>query len=840
MADQSHIDILAQGVSAWNDWQKKYPYIDPKLDGADLSGRDLSGTLLVSADLSRAVLSYARLIGAKLSRSNLTSAILHGADVAEAILYRANIAGTDLSGALNLTQAQVDAAFGDASTKLPAGVTAPWDWRPYRDILRESAALGNEWRKKHERAPLDLSATSFIGANLQRVDFWKCDLRNCDFSNANLQYANLEDANLTGACFDHTSLSDANLTSANINDAMFSMAKGLAQDQLEDARGNEETKLPEHLAAPLQWSRYRSTSLLRSLQFDFTSGPLRSYLRRPLSELANGRTLAIVLAGESPIIFQSEEALPAADLRRAFFVALNSELRAVELCRFAVAAELFRNFVLQLTADISLNLASLLSDEKRLRAECTVTLTRGTRHVLERLQDTWLQQEHEWRYENIEKPLGSEFVRLFGEGEIVQVSNLRMCLRTPEAAQERPSLRSQAGPGRSGEIMADSPSQRARLGPSTEPKTVSWDGMIDVVTVNGEEISAAAISDSGTGVDHINFMLPDDLAAAARLRALAYKISLDMDASRGPQEVWCSVFAPACVELGAAIEIQVVLHWHKEILHVVRAAMKANPSARRRGYQALGARLEHGQTVTVYLECPDLLVAEPIRSTRWEGRVRAIAFPAEVISGTKKAALQGVAHVCVDEIPIGEVPFDLTVIAPAALAAGNVDHCAMAFANVAGIRDPQPVVPVSKEARRYRKAFLSYSRKDVAYASIFAEGLSSNEIELFVDVTSLEPGDDWNSTIKEAIRNADLFFLLWSRNAHESKWVLGECEEACAQWQSTRGLKPLIRPMVLQEGVPKPPHCIADLHCDSRWRLMRLAGEHPLFSPNKDTAQSGS
>ncbi|WP_326846278.1 pentapeptide repeat-containing protein [Streptomyces kaniharaensis] len=79
-----------------------------RLRGADLRGANLRGALLVAADLSGADLRLADLIGAD--------------------LRDANLAGADLTDALFLTQAQLNAARGDAGTRLPAGLVRPAHW----------------------------------------------------------------------------------------------------------------------------------------------------------------------------------------------------------------------------------------------------------------------------------------------------------------------------------------------------------------------------------------------------------------------------------------------------------------------------------------------------------------------------------------------------------------------------------------------------------------------------------------------------------------------------------------------------------------------------------------
>ncbi|MFF7456781.1 pentapeptide repeat-containing protein [Kitasatospora sp. NPDC008115] len=79
-----------------------------RLRGADLRGANLRGALLVAADLAGADLRLADLVGAD--------------------LRDANLAGADLTEALFLTQAQLNAARGDATTRLPSALKRPTHW----------------------------------------------------------------------------------------------------------------------------------------------------------------------------------------------------------------------------------------------------------------------------------------------------------------------------------------------------------------------------------------------------------------------------------------------------------------------------------------------------------------------------------------------------------------------------------------------------------------------------------------------------------------------------------------------------------------------------------------
>lgn len=90
---------------------------------ADLRGVDLAGRDLRRRDLAGALLRGAVLIGADLRGADLGPADLLGAD-----LRGADVRGTQLSGALFLTQSQLEAARGDATTTVPAAARRPAHW----------------------------------------------------------------------------------------------------------------------------------------------------------------------------------------------------------------------------------------------------------------------------------------------------------------------------------------------------------------------------------------------------------------------------------------------------------------------------------------------------------------------------------------------------------------------------------------------------------------------------------------------------------------------------------------------------------------------------------------
>ena len=68
MANPEHVDILKQGVDAWNAWRQDNPDLAPDLSHADPHGANLSDANLSNANLSNANLSVANLEGVDLWR----------------------------------------------------------------------------------------------------------------------------------------------------------------------------------------------------------------------------------------------------------------------------------------------------------------------------------------------------------------------------------------------------------------------------------------------------------------------------------------------------------------------------------------------------------------------------------------------------------------------------------------------------------------------------------------------------------------------------------------------------------------------------------------------------
>lgn len=90
------------------------------------------GANLIAVDLRRIDLRGANLRGACLIAADLRGTDLSGTDFIGADFRDADLRGADLTKSIFLTQAQLNAAKGDTSTKLPSSLTRPTHWGTFK------------------------------------------------------------------------------------------------------------------------------------------------------------------------------------------------------------------------------------------------------------------------------------------------------------------------------------------------------------------------------------------------------------------------------------------------------------------------------------------------------------------------------------------------------------------------------------------------------------------------------------------------------------------------------------------------------------------------------------
>jgi hypothetical protein len=138
---------------------------------------------------------------------------------------------------------ELDAAFAHTEwlTQAPAAalvhVDVPAERARVNDLLRQAGDLA-----RGDAGP-DHRGAELAGADLRRVDLRRACLRGARLLGADLREADLRDADLTGA-----DLRAASLHGADLRGALF-----VTQSQLESARGDARTRLPEQRTRPAHW-----------------------------------------------------------------------------------------------------------------------------------------------------------------------------------------------------------------------------------------------------------------------------------------------------------------------------------------------------------------------------------------------------------------------------------------------------------------------------------------------------------------------------------------------------------------------------------------------------------
>ncbi len=187
MASEEHLNLLQQGVEAWNAWRIKEPLGRPDLRGAYLGGAYLNGGDFRRADLGEANLGGAFLNGACLFKADVSGAHLREAHLRKAELSEADLTGAQLSGA-RMMEARLKRARLDGAVLTEANL--------------RKANLGEA----------NLSRADLTLANLDGADLRMAKLSGAYLSCANLSGARLNGADLRGAILVETNLANADLT----------------------------------------------------------------------------------------------------------------------------------------------------------------------------------------------------------------------------------------------------------------------------------------------------------------------------------------------------------------------------------------------------------------------------------------------------------------------------------------------------------------------------------------------------------------------------------------------------------------------------------------------------
>jgi uncharacterized protein YjbI with pentapeptide repeats len=210
----------------------------PGISRGDLSEADLSGARLDAANLSSAQLGKVNLSGVQALDVNLSGARLDEASLRGAQLDLVNLSGARLFHA-DLSGARLDIVNLSDATLTVANLSGV----KFTEVNLSRASLG---AANLSGAFLDI--TNLSGAFLITANLSGAKLKETDLSGADLTQANLSDAQLGGV-----KLSGARLNGANMSGAKLARTVGLTQAQLDVARGDATTQLPDELHRPTSW-----------------------------------------------------------------------------------------------------------------------------------------------------------------------------------------------------------------------------------------------------------------------------------------------------------------------------------------------------------------------------------------------------------------------------------------------------------------------------------------------------------------------------------------------------------------------------------------------------------
>ena len=208
------------------------------LTGADLSGKDLTGMILRGAGLTDVDLTGTVLIGVDLSDANLTGfdfygkdltgIILVGADLSHANLYNFDLSGLDLSYA-NLSGQDLSAH--DLTNVILTGANLSNSILPDNGLskknFQETIFDGVDLSGK-DLSESDFDSASFVNTDMRNTTLKASTFLTVDFTK--IKNKSLAGADLSGASFAHSNLSDVNLSGVILDATNFWKADLSGQD----------------------------------------------------------------------------------------------------------------------------------------------------------------------------------------------------------------------------------------------------------------------------------------------------------------------------------------------------------------------------------------------------------------------------------------------------------------------------------------------------------------------------------------------------------------------------------------------------------------------------------
>jgi hypothetical protein len=255
-------------------------------------------------------------------------------------------------------------------------------------------------------------------------------------------------------------------------------------------------------------------------------------------------------------------------------------------------------------------------------------------------------------------------------------------------------------------------------------------------------------------------------------------------------------FAPQQAAKGESFLVQVFVGKTGEDEDLVKsAAFASDPATSKRGIASLDVELIDGDRLDIKLEAAGLVLQDSEQSLLWRGQPRSCAFIVAVPGGFPDTHSIIQIRVYLQAIPVGRITFSVPIreqVSSSALSA------------------------VGEVSRVYRRAFLSYASPDRPEVIKRAQALRAANIEFFMDLLTLEPGERWERRLYVEIDKCDLFLLFWSSAARNSSWIAKEisyAQQCIEKYSTSDSARPDIHPIIIEgPPPPKPPAALAYMH----------------------------
>ena len=213
-----------------------------------------------------------------------------------------------------------------------------------------------------------------------------------------------------------------------------------------------------------------------------------------------------------------------------------------------------------------------------------------------------------------------------------------------------------------------------------------------------------------------------------------------------------SVLSPKAVKADSygVINLHMYTDVQREVVEeAIRASNGLLSETRKDGFE-----VSRGTSITARLESDQAEIKDSMETRIWNGKSLHFDFQFYVPKDYSQSQIAFTCYIECNGIPITRLNF-ITAVS----------------------RQPDSkALPAKVTKSDYKKAFISYSRKDEQRMLERVVGIQelAPEMKFWLDKQSLDAGDFWREEIKKAITISDVLLLFWSVPASQSKEVENE------------------------------------------------------------------